>query len=186
MDHGLLADGLEDGQSLDDGGRADLTFELHAQVGDDRGRELAQLVGPDARFEVLLPQADVDVAGGGRKVRDRVEAPPLLHELPQRLAAGVEVGDAGALDAATDVVAEVRCIGLAIERAATTPAPLAPADFPSPVRLAVDVHAAHPLTSSSMARRAARLPLRACLRVEAGDETGMADRVILLMRWSAR
>lgn len=105
VDHGLLADGLEDAHGLDHGGCADFALELQAQVGDERRRELAQLVGPDVGFEVLLPQADVDVAGGGCQVRNRVEAPPLLHELPERLAAGAEVGDTGPLEAAADVVA---------------------------------------------------------------------------------
>jgi hypothetical protein len=186
VDHCLLTDGLEDGQRLDHGGCSDFPLELHAEVGDDRRGELAQPAGADAGFEVLLPQADVDVAGSGRQVRDGVEAPPLLHELPERLAAGVEVGDACALDATADVVAEVRRIGLAIKRAATTPAAFAPANLTAPVRLAVDVHAAHPLTSSSIALRAARVPRGERLRAGAGDDAGAEGRVLLPMRRSAR
>jgi hypothetical protein len=186
VDHGLLADGLEDAHGLDDGGRADLALEMEAQVGDDRRRELAELIGAHPWFEVLLPQADVDVASGGGQVGDGVEAPPLFHELPERLAPGIEVGDARALDTAANVVAKVGRVGLAVEGAAATPATFAPADLPTPVRLAVDVDAAHPLTSSSIALRAARLPRRDRLRVEAGGGTGAEARVVLPMRCSVR
>jgi hypothetical protein len=73
-------------------------LELDAEAVHDLGRQFAQRHRAQAREDVRVPQHRVELQRRARQVGSRVQTPPLLAELAERLLARVELRQlAGAL-----------------------------------------------------------------------------------------
>ena len=68
-------------------------LELGAEASDRLRRQLTQLQVTEAIERVTVPQLRVGAQRRALEVRTRVDQPPLLDELGQRLGAGVELGE---------------------------------------------------------------------------------------------
>jgi hypothetical protein len=87
---------------------------------------------------VKRPDATVELPRGHAQVRDRVQAPVDLDELPQRHVIGN--GGSSKLSLSSLIGEKVGGVRLAIERPTAALASLTPPDLPSPVGFAMDVH----------------------------------------------
>ena len=129
-------------------------LEVGAEARDRLRRELAQLQVAEPRQRVAVPEARVAPQGRPLQVRAGVERPPLLDELDERLATGVEIAEGvGALERA-DLGLERPRVRCTVERLAALGAGLVvPADAPDRVgapvttaALALLHHARQPVT----------------------------------------
>ncbi len=154
-----LQDALEHRHRLADRLDADAVgLELGAEARDDLRGQLAELQVAEARQRVPVPEIGVDAQRRALEVGARVDPPPLLDELGERLAARVHVRQrAGALEH-PDLRLERASVAGAVERLAALGAGLvAPAHPPDDVAAAVS-----PLTVALLDHLSALLQLPEC------------------------
>jgi hypothetical protein len=91
---GPLEHALEHRHRLADRLHADAgLLQVGPEVGDDLRREIAQRDPAEPWERVAVPERRVGAQGGALEVRARVDGPPFLDELGERLLAGIEVGE---------------------------------------------------------------------------------------------
>jgi hypothetical protein len=155
-----LKHALEQRQRLADRGGPDAVgLELQAEAVDDVRRQLAQRDRAEARQHVRVPLDRVDLQRRLREVRLRVQPPPLLAEVGERLLAGIELGElAGAL-APHELGIESLGVTLSPEHLRAVAPALAPAHAPDDgTVLAFHALDAHDAALPSSARSLRKLP----------------------------
>ncbi|MDP8942882.1 MAG: hypothetical protein M3N16_01990 [Actinomycetota bacterium] len=149
-----------------------LALQLGAEADDRLRREIAQAHGAEPRQRVTVPEVGVVLERAPLEVGDGVELPPLLGELGQGLAPGVEVGQRVRALERPDLALEGARVGAAVEAAAALALALVPAHPPDHADRAVTAAALASLDHRGrISSGTASVPRPPCRGGEVGNES---------------